>query len=76
MADKVRETANKRRKTRERAQATTLATGIQGTTPGAPAQGHSQYGQPTGHSLCPPRLPLKWYHTREEQARRYSHTRR
>eukprot|EP00978_Attheya_sp_CCMP212_P045005 scaffold330608_cov72-Attheya_sp.AAC.1 len=51
MADKVRETANKRRKTRERAQATTLATGVQGTTPGAPAQGHSQYGQPTGHLM-------------------------
>eukprot|EP00978_Attheya_sp_CCMP212_P027557 scaffold92379_cov39-Attheya_sp.AAC.1 len=51
MADKVRETANKRRKTRERAQATTLAMGVQGTTPGAPAQGHSQYGQPTGHQM-------------------------
>eukprot|EP00978_Attheya_sp_CCMP212_P000984 scaffold2058_cov57-Attheya_sp.AAC.1 len=31
--------------------ATTLATGVQGTTPGAPAQAHSKYGQPTGHPM-------------------------
>jgi hypothetical protein len=48
MADRVRDNANRRRKTRERAEAPTVATGVPGTAR-APAQGSSYYGQTNRH---------------------------